>query len=321
MRRLFYLSAGSGRWGTGHLRRSVELINALQGKGLNVDAVALVPDNDEMQKLSSFVSTYNRCVQSLNEIGEVDADRIVVDVHTDFQPALFPWIENQKHSVVALDWYYDTGKNIITRANLRGGADALKYAIIRKEFQDAYKKHSGLNSGPEYDAVVMMGGGDIRKHLDRILNTFAKDRGFSDKNIVIILGPMVDGKLDRLPGQSVGTITILRTPDNIADVMANASVGITNGGTSLMEFTMLGVPTIIFPQSREEENFVRPFLESRCSVLGSSEQEKFKEQITGLWKDKRLRKTMSENARQLIDGNGTERIAEIILNTFFYKGG
>lgn len=319
MKKLFYLSSGSSKWGSGHLRRSDELINVLRNKGINVNTIAVVPDNDEMKRLSSFVNVYDRYVQSLNEIGGVDAEGIVVDVHTDFQYTIFPWIQSQRCSVVALDWYYDTGKNIIAMANLRGGAEALKYAIVRKEFHEAYKRRLISNSEPEYDAVVVVGGGDKRKHLDRIFSIFTKEGVFSNKTIAIVLGPLVDGKIARLSGQSLGTITILKTPDNIADIMSNASVGVTNGGTSLMEFAMLGIPTIIFPQSEEETNFIKPFLKGKCSVLGSLQQKEFTQQIISLWKDKKLRKKMSEQARQLIDGHGTERIAEIICNTFYKR--
>lgn len=314
MKKLLYLSAGSSKWGTGHLLRSIELIDILRKKGLHIYTIALVPDVIEMQKLSVFINGYDRRVQSLHEIDVVNADGIVVDVHTSFQTELFLWLKEQRHMVVALDWYHDIGNIIVARANLRGGAEALKYAIIRREFQDALRNRSELN--PEYDAVAVIGGGDNRRHLDKIFSIFTEDGHFLDKKIALILGPMVDGKLSKFAGNSVRAVTVLRNPDNIAWIMSNTSVGITNGGTSLMEFTMLGVPTIVFPQSEEEENFVKPFIENRCSVLGLLETEGFTTQIIELWKDEKLRKTLSENGRKLIDGHGAERIAEIIFNTF-----
>lgn len=317
MKKLFYLSSGSSKWGSGHLRRSDELINVLRNKGINVNTIAVVPDNDEMKRLSSFVNVYDRYVQSLNEIGGVDAEGIVVDVHTDFQYTIFPWIQSQRCSVVALDWYYDTGKNIIAMANLRGGAEALKYAIVRKEFHEAYKRRLRPNSGPEYDAVVMMGGGDKRGYLPKVLKLFTEDECFSNRIIIIVLGPMVEGKLTELVGHSMETISILRDPDNIADIMANATVGITNGGTSLMEFTMLGIPTLLFPQSEEEDDFIKSFLETGCSIMGTLKPREFAIQIMELWENEMLRKTMSERAIRLIDGHGVERISDLILKSLF----
>lgn len=316
--KLFYLSAGSRKWGTGHLCRSAELIHVLRQKGFHIDAVALVPDADEMKKLADLIHDYDRRIQSLVEIGAVNADGIVIDVHADFQPELFSWLEKQSLSAVALDWYYKTGKFIAGTANLRGGVEALKYAIIRREFHDARMKHSTLSN--TYDAVVMIGGGDNRGHIGRLYSIFAEDGRFAGKKIAIVLGPLADSKLMNSSGSCAGTVFIFRNPGNIADIMAGASVGITNGGTSLMEFTTLGVPTIIFPQSQQEKNFISPFLKYGCSVSGSLEQKEFIVQMTELWENKIMLKSMSEKARELIDGQGTERIAALLSKTLFQDG-
>lgn len=285
---------------------------------MNIDAVAVIPDAGEMKKLTSFTNEYDKRVQSLAEIGAVNADGIIIDVNTDFQPELFSWLEKQRLSAVALDWYYKAGEFVLGTANLRGGAEALKAAIIRREFHDARMKRSA--SSKTYDVVAVIGGGDNRKHIDRICAIFSEDRRFAGKKIVTVLGPLADSKFTGYTGVSAAAITILRNPENIADIMAGASVGITNGGTSLMEFTSLGVPTIIFPQSQEEENFIGPFLEYGCAVTGSLNKEKFIEQITELWRNKMMLKIMSERAKELIDGQGIERIAALILKTFFQEG-
>lgn len=315
MKKILYISAGSRKWGAGHVRRSAELIHVLRQKGLNIDAVALVPDAGEMIKLSGFTNEYDKRVQSLAEIGSINADGIVIDVHTDFQPELFLWLAKQRLSAVALDWYYQSGEFVVDTANLRGGREALKNAIIRREFHDARMKRSA--SGNTYDAVGVIGGGDKRKHIDRILDIFAEDKRFVGKKIVTVLGPLAESNFTENPVLSSGAITILRNPENIAEIMAGALVGITNGGTSLMEFTMLGVPTIIFPQSQEEDNFIGPFLEYGCAILGSLDKEKFIEQITELWRNKLALRTMSRKAKELIDGQGTERIAALVLKTFY----
>ena len=314
---LFYLSAGSSRWGTGHLLRSIELIDVLKKNGLHVSTVALVPDKTEMQQMSAFIKIYDRHVYSLSEIGTVNADGIVVDVHTDFQPEVLPWLKKQGLNVVAVDWYYDNGGVITARANLRGGPQALKYALIRKEFHDALRNRSC--QGPKYDAVVVMGGGDRREYLYKIFQFFSEEPRFLKKNIVIVLGPMVKGKITELAGSSFGAISIARNPADIADIMAGAAVGITNGGTSLMEFTMLGIPTIIFTQTEEEDNFIQPFLESGCSVSGANEHGEFARQITELLENEILRKIRAEKARKLIDGHGAKRITDLIFKTFLQK--
>ena len=312
MNNLLYLSAGSNKWGTGHLWRSLELISVFREEGLHINAVAIVPDRSEMQKLSSITGAYDKCIQSIKELGSVEELGIVVDVHTDLQPELLHWLKGQGKSVFALDWYYDFGGIVVETANLRGGAEELKYAIIRKEFHDVLLKRN--ESRPKYDAVAVIGGGDHRRYLQRIYRFFSEDKLFARKNIAIVLGQMVEEELGE---PSSETISVLKSPGNIARIMADASVGITNGGTTLMEFTMLGVPAIIFPQSEQEDNFVCTFLEQGSAVMGSSDPEEFAGQITKIWDSELLHKTMAGKARALIDGHGAERITDLVLNTLF----
>ena len=296
------------------MRRSLELANVLRRKGIPVTATALIPDIHESQKLSSVISSYDICVQSLDEIKSLDASGLILDVHTDLQAELLPWLQQLNKHAVALDWYHDTGGVVIEKANLRGGAEALQYAIIRKEFQDAC--HNRSDALPGYDAVVVLGGGDSHNHLYDIFCLFTSDSQLKDKNIVLVIGQMVEGALLNLDAGPHGSVLLLQQPDNIADIMANARVAITNGGTTLMEFTMLGIPSIIFPQSEQERAFVSTFLEKGCGVLGSFEPGEFRRQITELWNDECMRDSMSQKARELIDGQGADRIANLVYNTF-----
>jgi spore coat polysaccharide biosynthesis predicted glycosyltransferase SpsG len=114
-------------------------------------------------------------------------------------------------------------------------------------------------------------------------------------------------------------ISLLRNPENIAEIMARTCLGISNGGTSLIEFTMLGIPTVIFPQSVQEETFIGPFLESGCGILGSVDRYEFADQLTRIWDNTALRKCMAENGRKLIDGLGAERISDAIEKFFFRR--
>lgn len=316
--KIFYLAAGSCRWGAGHLRRSYELIKTLRNSGATLQTVAFIPYNKEKESFSSLIESYDRCVHTLDEIGIVKADGIVVDVNTDFQPELFLWLKKQKIEVIALDWYQRSDGLAISTVNLRGGTLALEHCIIREEFLEAFNSRDV--SAAKYDAVVVLGGGDLRGYINTISGFFEEDQTFLNRKIAIVIGPIVNERDLRLPESSSSSIKIFKNPDNIADIMAKASVGITNGGTTLMEFTMLGVPTIIFPQSYQEDKFVKSFIKNGCGILGSLEQIKFIEQLQELWENEMLWKERSQKARSLIDGRGVNRIANVIANILFRQG-
>lgn len=157
---IFYLAAGSNKWGIGHLLRSIELINVLRERQISICSVALIPDRMNAQRDLAFVGAYDQCKQSLGEVTCAGAEGVVVDVHTDLQPELLPWLKEQKLPVVALDWYHKCEKVVTAKVNLRGEASALEYCIIRREFRDAQVNNCGQS--PEYDAAVVMGGRDSR---------------------------------------------------------------------------------------------------------------------------------------------------------------
>jgi len=316
---LLFLSAGSRQHGVGHLRRSLELADVCRERGMQVTTAALIRDRETRGCLSDIIAGYDLCVQSLNDLYADKASGVLVDVHTDLQQEVFIWLQKKGKPVFALDWYHDTSDVIVEIANLRGGTDQLKYAIIRQEFVKARRDKGIL--GQTYDAAVVMGGADNRKHLSRVCRCFWGTQFFAGRKIIVVLGQMVDEKAIQPVEPSTVQITIVKTPNNVAEIMANASVGITNGGTALMEFSMLGIPAIIFPQSKQEDEFSQVFLERGAAVLGSTRSEEFVKQITGMWHNQISRKNMAERASELIDGRGASRIADRLFKTFSLTAG
>lgn len=314
MKKLLYIAAGSEKWGIGHLKRSAELVEVLRERGVILHSVALLPHIDKPFKLrAEVIDDFDECVSSLDGLNDNECQGIIVDVHTDLQPSMNDWLEGHGHPVCAIDWYHEMSGCIRAVANLRGGADALRYAIVRREFREC-RRHD-LQPEYVYDAVVVVGGGDRRGCLSAICENL-NDIAFVDKKIVVVVGPSVDESTRQLLYLACPHITVLQGPDDIAKIMANAMVGLTNGGTSLMEFTMLGVPTLIFPQSEQEDNFIKPFVDAGCGKAGILEQKGFVDQLVGLWENADLRKDMSLSGRSMIDGQGVDRIADMVCDVF-----
>lgn len=280
---------------------------------MNLNPVALIPDDSDIMKLSLFLRSYSSRISNFGDIDDNELTGAIIDVNNHLQPELFVWLKTKGLKTFALDWYAETDDIIKASINLLDGASMFKYCIVRKEFLEAYKKYAGHL--PKYDIVIVMGGGDFRGYVQILFDIFANENLFLNKNIAIVIGPLVnDSVLDLINNKD--NISIIRNPENIAELMANTSVGISNGGSALIEFTMLGIPTLIFPQTEQEDVFVIPFVEHGCGILGSTDRQKFTEQIYNLWEDKALRTKMSENARNLIDGFGAERIANEIDGFF-----
>lgn len=313
---LIYIAAGSKSQGTGHLRRSSQIIRLLRSKGLPLRSVSLIGDKADRERLVPFLGDYDECAGLPDEIQPGDERCAVVDVHDDIQPEILPWLHQHSIRTLALDWYTDPGQCIAVRINLRGGSSALKYCIIRDEFIKAKKRYYGHR--PKFDAAVVMGGGDRRLHIPALLAHFSREAYFADKTMAVVLGPMVHNTEMTTPSRD-SNILFYEAPRNVSDIMARSAVGISNGGSALMEFTMLGIPTIIFPQTEKEDAFIETFLKAGCSILGSLDPNEFARQFRKFRENDMLRREMSEKAVNLVDGSGADRVADEIKK--FLRGG
>ena len=303
-----YIASGSTQWGIGHLKRSLEIITALRKKNNKVTTTALVSDSGDAVELSSILCRYDRVVQNLQEI-QLEGHGIIVDVPEDIQPSLYERFRKERVFVIGIDWYSKRGKILKTVINLRGNRRSLKFAIIRDEFLKLRRK--GLGKKKKYGAVIAIGGADNRWYLKDILKFINAEKSLYKKKFIVIQGPLFKEEII-----STDHVSIVKKPDHLAEIMAGAEVGISNGGTTLMEFMALGIPTIIFPQSKEEDAFIQPFLRAGCAKRGVLQPKEFSSQILKLWYDKKLNKEMAKKAHQLIDGKGVERLVKVITKTF-----
>ncbi|MBF0595501.1 MAG: hypothetical protein HQL22_11130, partial [Candidatus Omnitrophica bacterium] len=305
-----YVAAGSTTWGVGHLRRSLAVIAELKGASIPLRTVAWVPSDEDRSRLTTILAGYDQEVLRLDQISLLEADALVVDVGTACQPLIGPWLEASGIPVVALDWYSPTAVNFCAVINLRGGASALRQAIIRKEFLQAR-----VQPGPStYDAVVVMGGADPRGHLARLLSIFRQAEVLRGRRILFFAGPLSSLAGDNVPGAP--WIEIVRQSGDIAGLMAASRLGLTNGGTALMELTSLGKPTIVFPQTEEEDAFVGTFLDLGCSESGTLEAGALIGAMMRLWENNDVWQERSAIAMALIDGQGASRVAARILSAF-----
>jgi spore coat polysaccharide biosynthesis predicted glycosyltransferase SpsG len=152
-----------------------------------------------------------------------------------------------------------------------------------------------------------------------LLSHFSKDTYFADKTMAVVLGPMVQPS-GVIPATGANrNLVFYDSPPDIADIMAKSAVGISNGGSTLMEFTMLGIPTMIFPQTDKEDAFVETFVKEGCGISGSLELKEFTRQFRELRENEALRRAMSRKAVDLVDGAGAARVADEIVK--FLLGG
>jgi spore coat polysaccharide biosynthesis predicted glycosyltransferase SpsG len=105
-------------------------------------------------------------------------------------------------------------------------------------------------------------------------------------------------------------------PENIARIFASSDLAITSGGMSMCEACALGVPTLVLPQVPHEMQNARRFRDRGAVVLldpsrGAGEK-RIANTIRELVSNRERRKTLSDNARKMVDGRGLQRIVECL---------
>lgn len=104
---------------------------------------------------------------------------------------------------------------------------------------------------------------------------------------------------------------------HIADLMLEADVVVGSGGMSVYEIAALGTPGVILGQNLKEDRRMREFSSHRTVEylgLGTDVDEAtIRAAVTGLLADPSRRREMSRRGRELVDGLGAARAAEVVL--------
>lgn len=110
----------------------------------------------------------------------------------------------------------------------------------------------------------------------------------------------------------------------LANVLAGASVALITGGMALYECMALGVPSVVFPQLRNLEAEAAWFAAHDCALDlgydGGMDLSRVTTQVTALLTDHAMAARLSRNARGVIDGQGLGRAAAAI-DTFLARLG
>ncbi len=188
------------------------------------------------------------------------------------------------------------------------------YAILRSHFQGRVKE---LRDAPRL-VLLSFGGGDpqgLTLLAARALATLA-----SEIELVAVAGPafaygaefeaLSDGLPRRVP-------LIHEAGGHIADLMLEADVVVCSGGMSVYEIAALGTPGLVLAQNAREDARMRLFARhGTIEYLGLGTEvdaARLREALLALLGDPQRRRAMSARGRELVDGLGAARAAEVVL--------
>lgn len=190
-----------------------------------------------------------------------------------------------------------------------------RYAPIRSEFLEAREHCTPRN------LLITTGGSDPYFLTESILKRLLEDTQLSRESMDVVCGKFSDSyeKLLEMT-KDMPSITIHKNVSNMWELMQRAKVAVTAGGTTMTELSAMGIPMVCFSFVDNQDRIVDTFLKEGYVYYGGFYQEKKEilvEEVVASLKElvtkETLRKEYAEKLQKLVDGKGSQRIAEAIL--------
>lgn len=187
----------------------------------------------------------------------------------------------------------------------------LDYLPIRGEIRSLLDESPPLRSSAER-ALVTMGGSDIQGATPAVVRAFDG----VDLDIDVIVGP---GVRDRMPilravDETDADCTVSVDPPDLPRRMFEADIAVSATGSTIYELLALGAPTIGIPQADNQEPIADALCERRAIVrVDGDELDGLHRAITELLADASERGALQRRGRQLVDGQGVDRVYEVLV--------
>lgn len=331
---LFIRADGNEKIGIGHIMRSMTIANAFRKAGYKCIYISSKPINREVfdrYKYDVIEIDYPYDSKSIAEAHDVlnimkkyGNGHLLVDsyyVNNDYLGVL-----KQGTNVVCinstrdrLNLNYLINENIAcdreyieqlysgTGTKLLLGSD---YTPIRDEFiNNNYEVRRKVNR-----IIVTTGGGDQYNFMTELTKRIKADRRYESIEFTMISGGCNIYYEDLVKeANSANNITVISNPANMAELMLESDLAISAGGSTILELSVLGVPSIGFSVAEDQKAGL--FFMDKIEMVkyaGHITDERFWEviltELNNAIEDYSSRMNLSNKSRKCFDGKGAERI-------------
>jgi len=190
-----------------------------------------------------------------------------------------------------------------------------KYISLEDSFKNLSKKEIKKNCK---NFFVCFGGSDYKGYSIKTIKSLNNLNGI---HVNVLLGAsfQYDEEIKSLSKKiDKNKFSILRDVPNTLEYILNADIGLVSGGHTLCELSATGTPGILFSHNKMEKDRAKLFSNYYGLCLNLDDAEKMNanellDKIKDFMGDFGLRKKISEQGQNLVDGYGSERIVNIII--------
>lgn len=186
-----------------------------------------------------------------------------------------------------------------------------QYALLRREFRRGARPHDDVPARAQR-LLVTLGGADPSNVTERVLRALARLR-IPDLEVLCLAGA-ANPHYDALARHAAPPrVRVERASTDMPGCMEWADLAVSAAGTTSWELCFMGLPTIALVLADNQQRIAGSLAERGVVLsLGRAEQageEQLERAVGELVENAALRRTLSTQARALVDGRGAERVA------------
>ena len=333
-KRLYIRADGNGDIGLGHIMRSMTIANVFKEHGYECTFLSSLPINKEL--FLRFGFDYIEVDFPYDNKSITEAEWIVKKIY-DHGKYFFLvdsyFASNEYLSILKKNFTLvciNSTKNLLItdfliNENIACDKDyfnklysgrntklllGAEYSLIRKEFLN--KEYSVKKK--VMNVLVTTGGGDQHNFMTMFLKNVKKHNVFEDVSFTFVSGSCNYHYEDLiLVAKEFDNVKVVVNSSNMAKLMQDSDLAITAGGTTVLELSVIGVPTIgVALGDDQEAGLMYMGGNGMIRYVGKPSDREFWKTIMSaleeLIKNELCRKKISNKSKEIIDGDGANRV-------------
>ena len=339
-KQLIIRADASTQLGTGHLMRCLALAQAWKDAGGKVIFVTACQSEGLLQRLREEGFDIHLLADPYPDPGDWDCTKTILAAYPDawvvldgyhFDGGYQQWVKEARHQLLVIDdmahlkHYY---ADIVLNQNLH--AEQLhyscepytclllgtRYVLLRREFL-AWRDWKREIPEVARRVLVTLGGGDPENQTLKVIQAL-QEVDIPGLEATVVIGPSNPhaDTLEAAMRQSHVPVRLIRNATNMPELMARADIAVSSSGTTAWELLFMGTPTLVMILADNQRYIAKQIDSQRVGkALGCAENmsiELLAKSIASLAKDFNVRMKISENARQIVDGQGAQRVVTSI---------
>lgn len=193
-----------------------------------------------------------------------------------------------------------------------------EFAPLRAEFHS--RRKSSKNTQKK-QVLLTTGNTDLLGIMPRLLEAFLSDESLKNLEFLAISGAFNEHENQLLAlSAKHKNIKVLKNPENMAQIMAEADFVLSAGGSTLYELASLAKAVICFSIAANQNN-IKSWAEAGAMLYAGNAKAdshsvvaKSLNLLKSLVNDENLAKTLGQKAHFFVDGKGAIRLAKKLLS-------